>query len=71
MSNFCPLVTNNLELTTKGEATPCCISSKRFTINGEKANAHYHTITEILRDSDRQDWIKNFDDYYQTDCKQC
>ena len=45
MTNFCPLVTNNLELTTKGEATPCCISSKRFTINGEKANAHYHTIT--------------------------
>ena len=37
----------------------------------KKANAHYHTITEILKDSDRNDWIKNFDDYYETDCKQC
>lgn len=68
---FCPLVTNNIELTTQGEMTPCCISSKRFTVGGQKANAYDNTISDVINSDDRKSWIKNFDDYFSTDCRQC
>ena len=68
---FCPLVTNNIELTTQGEMTPCCISSKRFCVDGQKANAYTNSITEVINSSDRQEWIDNFQEHFQTDCKQC
>jgi len=68
---FCPLVTNNIELTTQGEMTPCCISSKRFSIDGKKANAYTNTITEVINSSDRKEWIDNFDSHFEKDCTQC
>lgn len=68
---FCPLVTNNIELTTQGEMTPCCISSKRFCVDGQKANAYNNSITEVINSSDRREWIDNFQQHFQTDCKQC
>lgn len=67
----CPLVTNHLEINSSGEFKPCCISSKRFAIDNKIANADTHTIDDIIQHSDRNEWIKNFDANYETDCRQC
>ena len=70
-TNFCPLVTNNIEIDTQGYFKPCCISDKRFKIDGKTANANNHSISDILQSDDRKQWIENFETFYKTDCSQC
>ena len=68
---FCPLITNNIEINTEGVFKPCCISSKRFRVGDTIANASINTISEVINDNDRANWINNFDQHFKTDCKQC
>lgn len=71
MRVFCPLVTNNIEITAQGHMKPCCISSKKFKIDNNPVDANKHTISQVIEHSDRQQWIENFHENYQQDCKQC
>lgn len=68
---FCPLVHNNLEIKTKGAFTPCCISQKRFTIDGKEAHALKNTIQEVWNSDDRKQWVADFDQHFETDCARC
>ena len=69
---FCPHVLNALELTTTGEYRACCVTTKAFQDeNNEKFNVATATIDEVIKSKDRQDWIQNFDDVFETDCRQC
>jgi organic radical activating enzyme len=69
---FCPMILNNIEISSSGFYKPCCISSKKFEIDGKHANAHEYTLPEIMEKSDRTKWIENFsDEDFKNDCKQC
>ena len=68
---FCPLAYNNVEIDSAGYYKPCCISSKRFLINDECANAIDYNLPDIMKKSDRNEWIENFDAHYESDCEQC
>lgn len=68
---FCPLATNNIEVNASGHFKPCCISSKKFEIDGKAASADFHRIKDVTTSDDRMRWIENFDQYYGTDCQQC
>ena len=72
MKNFCPHAFNALEINTSGLFKPCCISQKRFVDNdGEQYKANVHSITEVFNSDDRSQWLENFDEQFETDCKQC
>ena len=69
---FCPHVYNALELNTSGEYKPCCVSSKRFVNEDNRIyNASIDTISDVYNSADRKKWIENFDNNFETDCKQC
>ena len=68
---FCPFIHNNIEVKTNGTFTPCCISSKRFEIDGVEAHASHNTIADVYNSNDRSDWIENFDTHFESDCSQC
>lgn len=71
MNKFCPLATNNIEVTADGSFTPCCISTKKFQVNGKTAYANIDNIGDVITGSDRKNWIENFDLNYENDCRQC
>jgi len=68
---FCPFIHNNIEVKTDGSFTPCCISSKRFNVNGKQAHATTETIKQVYDSPDRAEWIANFDQHFESDCSQC
>lgn len=72
MKKFCPFVSNNIEIDSAGYYKPCCISTKKFEINGVPANAQQYSLPDIMKLSDRKDWIANFNnDILERDCRQC
>lgn len=68
---FCPLASNNIEIKTGGEFSPCCIAYKNFKVGDKVANAATNTIAEVIDSPDRKEWIENFDKNYETDCTHC
>ena len=69
---YCPHAFNAMEITTIGEFSPCCVSSKKFV---DDAGKQYHagdtSISEVYASNDRRKWIEQFDVNFKTDCKQC
>ena len=72
MTLFCPHVYNALEINTSGQFKPCCISSKRYKdADGKIFNADEHSVEQVYNSKDRQKFIKHFEHFFKTDCKQC
>ncbi len=69
---FCPHAYNALEITTSGLFKSCCVSQKRFVDNdGNHFHAATHSISDVYNSEDRKNWVNNFDEHFETDCKQC
>lgn len=68
----CPLVTNGFEIMSRGEFSPCCISSKYFQDEtGENYNINNAKIIDVWNSVDRRQFIENFDEEFHTHCTSC
>lgn len=84
---YCPMVTNGLEIRSAGYVSPCCVTSKIFTGDdgvdfkisddqnitdaGEVRHVPASKISEIWNSKDRLDFVANFDTEFHTYCKAC
>lgn len=66
------MVYNGLEIRTDGTFTGCCITSKRYhNKEGKRFNVERDAIADVWNSEDRRNFIDNFDNEFETHCRQC